>query len=481
MIRVDLAWVAAAVDGRLVGANIEIESVSTDTRQLDSGCLFLALQGPNFDAHEFVPAAVAKGAAAVLVERELPLAPELPQIVVVNTRHALGQLGAAVQRDVQPKTIAITGSSGKTTVKEMMAAILSQRGEVLATAGNFNNDIGVPLTQLRLTKAHTYAVLELGANHPGEIAYTSALVQPEVAIINNVAPAHVEGFGSVHGVAKAKSEIFRGLVSGGLALTPRDSEFHGCWQRVLAELDHQVFGEAADADIRVSEIHLDASGCPHCTISLKDTHGRTLSFAVHVPIPGRHNAINAAVAAAATMRLGATETDVQQGLAKLTAVPGRLQSYALTDQIRLLDDSYNANVGSTKAALALLASFSGQRIMIMGDMGELGAQAREYHAEVGEYAAQLGIDQFFSLGVLSQHASDAMGQGGQHFASLESLLQALTAQMSNTEQPLTMLVKGSRSAHMERVVNALRAQVSASNGANWRADTKGQQKESRLC
>lgn len=232
MIRVDLAWVAAAVEGKLVGSNLTIEEVSTDTRNLPAGALFIALQGPNFNAHEFVPQAIAKGAAAAIVEQQQNC--DCPQIIVNDTRHALGLLGAAVKQQVAPKTIAITGSSGKTTVKEMMAAILGRRGKVLATAGNFNNDIGVPLTLLRLTEAHDYAVLELGANHRGEIAYTSQLVKPNVAIINNVSPAHVEGFGDVHGIAKAKSEIFRGCNQVAWLLRRKNQNLlaagSGCWQ-----------------------------------------------------------------------------------------------------------------------------------------------------------------------------------------------------------------------------------------------------------
>lgn len=472
MIRVDLAWVAAAVEGQLVGENLTIEDVSTDTRNLPAGSLFIALQGPNFNAHEFVPQAIAKGAAAAIVEQQQDC--DCPQIIVKDTRYALGLLGAAVKQQVAPKTIAITGSSGKTTVKEMMAAILGRRGKVLATAGNFNNDIGVPLTLLRLTQEHDYGVLELGANHRGEIAYTSGLVKPNVAIINNVSPAHVEGFGDVHGIAKAKSEIFRGLQEGGLAITPQDSEFAGCWQRVLADVRHQTFGSGDAAVVQAHNIALDNAGCATFEISLPSKAGSTdrQNAKIHVPIPGQHNVHNALVAAAACLELGCTLADVAAGLQHLEAVPGRLQSHDIATDVRLIDDTYNANVGSTKAALDLLASYSGYRIMVLGDMGELGEDARAYHEEIGAYGIKVGIDNLFTLGVLSQSASDVFnGHGGRHFGSLDLLVSHILNLIESQRRPVTILVKGSRSAHMERVVLALRQ----------RADEIGQSEGQQAC
>ena len=271
MIKTDLQWICRAVDGQLFGENCTITEVSTDTRNLPEGCLFIALQGDNFDAHDFVADAVAKGAKALLVERKVELpAAQVPQIVVQNTRHALGLLGAAVKASVQPKTIAITGSSGKTTVKEMLAAILRTQGNVLATAGNFNNDIGVPLTLLRLTPEHDLAIIELGANHQGEIGYTTRLTQPDVAIINNVAPAHVEGFGSVHGVFRANTEIFKGLNADGLALTPIRSEFAPCWQKQITHCKHLTFGQDPAAPIYATDVEVDAQGCAVFTVHLNE-------------------------------------------------------------------------------------------------------------------------------------------------------------------------------------------------------------------
>ncbi len=453
MISVNLSWIAQAVAGRLVGADAQIAEVSTDTRQLRTGCMFIALQGPNFDAHEFADQAVAGGARALLVERELEL--PVPQVIVADTRHALGLLGAAVKAEVMPKTIAITGSSGKTTVKEMLSAILRERGEVLATAGNFNNDIGVPLTLLRLERKHQYAVVELGANHLGEIAYTTSLTQPDVAIINNVAPAHVEGFGDIHGVYCAKSEIFRGLTTGGLAITPQQSPFASGWQRQLQEIRHETFGHNG-GQIQAQNIVLNGNGCAEFDYVYAGEPEQRCTIKLN--LPGLHNVDNALVAIRAAVEVGCALTDAQTALAKLEPVAGRLQVLHVNDNLQLIDDSYNANVGSVKAALDMLALYPGYRMMILGDMGELGSQARQYHEEVGAYAVSVGIDNLFTLGVLSQSASEVFnGHGGRHFSQFDALIEGIIEKVQEAPIPITILVKGSRSARMERVIAALQA------------------------
>lgn len=473
MIHTDLVWIAAAVNGRLVGTNRTVDSVSTDTRKLPKECLFIALKGPNFDAHDFIAQAIKDGASACIVERDLSAeeAQGAPYIVVKDTRYALGLLGAAVKAYVAPKTIAITGSSGKTTVKEMLAAILSRRGKVLATAGNFNNDIGVPLTLLRLEPQHEYAVIELGANHIGEIAYTTGLTLPDVAIINNVAPAHVEGFGSVYGVYQAKSEIFRGLGPNGLAMTPFHSEFAQGWAQQLAHLKHETFGQVvsendtaqgdqAQPTVRARNIQLNAHGCAEFDVEF--TGELAQQGHVVLSLPGLHNVDNALVAIRAAIAVGCALKDCQQALASLTPVAGRLNVISINDNLQLIDDSYNANVGSVKAAINMLAVYPGYRLLVLGDMGELGSEAREYHAEVGQHALQAGIDNLFTLGVLSQSASEAFnGQGGRHFSSLENLLTAVRQVISDhsSRQLVTILVKGSRSARMERVIEALQQQT----------------------
>lgn len=455
MISVTLAWIAEKVGGRLVGEDKTISKVSTDTRDGLTGALFIALKGPNFDAHRFTEQARQGGAEALLVEK--PQQTELSQIVVEDTRYALGLLGAAVKAEVAPKTVAITGSNGKTTVKEMLFSILSLKDSTLATAGNFNNDIGVPLTLLRLENQHKYAVIELGANHPGEIGYTTQLTKPDVAILNNVSAAHVEGFGSVHGVARAKTEIFRGLGSQGVAITPLESEYSQSWEPVCANYHWQTFGLSDQADVYATDIQLNDEGHPTFTLHIDGQ-----AEAVTLQLSGRHNVLNALSASAAAYQLGASLADIISGLELVTPAKGRLTTIKVSEHLRIIDDTYNASVASTKAALDLLGSYSGYRIFVLGDMGELGAEARAYHEEIGEHAIGTGIDNLYSLGVLSQSASEVFnGHGGKHFSQLDALVQAILQRLTEqqSKQSVTVLVKGSRSAHMERVVAALQSAV----------------------
>lgn len=447
MISLRCSDITEILHGSLHGDDVTVTSVSTDSRSISAGELFIALKGPNFDGTAFVAEVKAKGAIAVVTEQQVSEA--ISQIVVQDTRLALGQLAAAVKARLAPKTIAVTGSAGKTTVKEMMAAILSRRGQVLSTQGNFNNDIGVPLTMLRLTEKHNYAVLELGANHQGEIAYTTSLAKPDVAIITNVAASHLEGFGDVYGVARAKGEIFNGLSANGLAILPGDSEYRDYWLKRLEGKQVMQFSATGPADYYAEGIVLDNQGC--AGFELICPTGRQF---IQLTIPGRHNVVNALAAAAACIAVGATLTDVQLGLAQMQAVKGRTNVKMVNPQLRLIDDSYNANVESVKAAIDLLASYSGYRVLVFGDMGELGADARLYHEEIGLYAKKSGINLLFTLGVLSQSASDLFNGQGAHFSSRQTLLQRLLPIVSE-QQEVTLLVKGSRSAKMELVVQDL--------------------------
>lgn len=448
MISLSCKEITQILDGVMSGADIEIKSVSTDSRNITAGDLFIALKGPNFDGSAFIADVKAKGAVAVVVEH--PVAEDITQIIVRDTRLALGQLAAAVKAKLAPQTIAVTGSAGKTTVKEMMAAILSRRGSVLSTQGNFNNDIGVPLTMLRLTPQHQYAVLELGANHKGEIAYTTTLAQPDVAIITNVAPSHLEGFGDVYGVARAKGEIFNAITTQGLAIIPADSEYAEYWLTRLDGKPVQRFSADNNAaDYYAQSVVLNAEGC--AGFELVCPSGRQL---VQLTLPGKHNVANALAAAAACIAMGASLADVQLGLAQMQAVKGRTNVKMVNANVRLIDDSYNANVESVKAAIDLLASYSGYRILVLGDMAELGADARLYHEEIGLYAKKSGINLLFTLGVLSQSASDLFNGQGAHFSSRQTLLQRLMPIVSE-QQEVTLLVKGSRSAKMELVVQDL--------------------------
>nr|WP_113864979.1 UDP-N-acetylmuramoyl-tripeptide--D-alanyl-D-alanine ligase [Brenneria salicis]NMN90592.1 UDP-N-acetylmuramoyl-tripeptide--D-alanyl-D-alanine ligase [Brenneria salicis ATCC 15712 = DSM 30166]RBP66914.1 UDP-N-acetylmuramoyl-tripeptide--D-alanyl-D-alanine ligase [Brenneria salicis ATCC 15712 = DSM 30166]RLM32111.1 UDP-N-acetylmuramoyl-tripeptide--D-alanyl-D-alanine ligase [Brenneria salicis ATCC 15712 = DSM 30166] len=447
MIRVSLRQLASVLSAQLIGDSIDIDEVSTDTRKLSAGCLFIALKGEKFDAHDYALDAVKSGAAALLVSKRLPV--EAPQLLVPDTRLALGKLGAWVREQSTARVVALTGSSGKTSVKEMTAAILRQCGDVLYTAGNFNNDIGVPLTLLRLTPVHQFAVIELGANHIGEIAYNTDLVRPETALVNNLAAAHLAGFGSLAGVAQAKGEIFAGLPADGVAIINADSHDFPHWQTMLNHKTVWRFSPHAadDIDFFASDEQSSAQGT---RFNLHTPFGQT---DVNLPLPGRHNVANALAASALAMSVGAPLAAVKNGLAQLKAVPGRLFPIVLADGKLVLDDSYNANVGSMTAAAQVLADMPGYRVMVVGDMGELGDDAAECHRQVGEAARVAGIDKVLSVGTLSELISRANG-GGEHFKDKSALISRLNGLISE-HKIISVLVKGSRSTAMEQVVYAL--------------------------
>lgn len=453
MIEVSLSWIAKNVNGTLYaqgenGEDIIIDRVNTDTRTIQKGALFIALIGPNFNAHEFIQRAEELGAAALLVSK--PVKTSLPYIYVEDTTVALGELGAAVKAEVAPKTVGITGSSGKTTVKEMVAAILEQRGKVLATKGNFNNEIGVPLTLLELQREHEFAVVEMGANHLGEIDYTASLAKADVATIVNASAAHLEGFGSLFGVARAKSEIYASLADEGLAVLNLDSQFYEYWAGKLDSDNAITFSTEKTADYHATDVVLGIDGCAQ--FDMNTPQGKTN---ILLSLPGVHNVSNSLVAAALSMAVGASLENVKTGLQHLTQVKGRLNVKQLSNQVRVLDDTYNANVASVNAAIDVLSSFSGYSVIILGDMGELGEKARYYHEKVGEYALQKGVSSFYSLGVLSQSASDVFCKQGKHFSDLTELVEELSNELAGEHQDISILIKGSRSARMERVVAAI--------------------------
>ena len=467
MIPLFLSDIANAVNGQLHGENVQINSITTDSRTLKKGDLFLALKGDNFDGHKFIEQAETIGCSALIVDHLVTSS--LAQIIVEDTHKALGEVGAYVKQLVAPKTVAITGSSGKTTVKEMVSAILSRIGNVLATKGNFNNDIGVPLTLLSLEKYHDFAVVELGANHMGEIAYTSALTKPDVAIINNIAEAHLEGFGDLCGVARAKGEIFEGLADNGIAIYNQDCKLANKWEWRLTDKMVRKFSCISKSDCYSSNVILNDNGCAKFTLN-----SRVGKIVIQLTIPGQHNVCNAVAAAAIAIEFGAGLDDIQLGLAHMQQVDGRLNIHRLSPILKVIDDSYNANVGSIKAATDLLANYSGTRILILGDMGELGSEARSYHQEVGEYAKKREIEHLLTVGVLSQVTSDAFYgaklQNGCHFSDkaelvnkLNTLINCANKNNSETNKQISILIKGSRSAHMEQVVKEVIAQYSSSN------------------
>ncbi|NIF58650.1 UDP-N-acetylmuramoyl-tripeptide--D-alanyl-D-alanine ligase [Enterobacter sp. Ap-916] len=446
MIRVSLKQLASILNGQLHGADADIIDVTTDTRKLTAGCLFVALKGERFDAHDFAADAVKGGAGALLVNRKLDI--DVPQLVVADTRLAFGELGAWVRQQVPTRVVALTGSSGKTSVKEMAASILRQCGNTLYTAGNLNNDIGVPMTLLRLTPEYDYAVIELGANHQGEIAWTVGLTRPEAALVNNLAAAHLEGFGSLAGVAKAKGEIFTGLAANGTAILNADNNDWLNWQAIIGDRKTWRFSpNAAGSDFTATNIHITSHGTE---FTLHTPQG---DVDVILPLPGRHNIANSLAATALAMAVGATLEAVKAGLAELKAVPGRLFPIQLAENQLLLDDSYNANVGSMTAAAQVLSEMPGYRVMVVGDMGELGEEAEACHRQVGEAAKAAGIDRVLSVGVLSKTLSDA-SEVGEHFADKQAVVARLKALIAE-HSILTILVKGSRSAAMEEVVRAL--------------------------
>lgn len=468
MIKVNLEWVKQQLHSLLSDTPYHydqqtyekqyVTGVSTDTRTLKQGDLFIALKGPNFDGHEYLNTAKKKGAIGAIVSVKSNI--DLPCIYVKDTRLALGQLAKSVKQKVAPKTIGITGSSGKTTVKEMVKSILSQRGKVLATKGNFNNDIGVPLTLLDLKNDHDYAVVEMGANHQGEIEYTCSLVQPDVSTIINAAPAHIEGFGSLFGVARAKSEIIKGLQNDAISILNRDSQFYEFWQGTAASNTILTYSyESKKGDFYADKISLNDQGCAE--FELVSPQGKV---AIKLRVPGLHNVGNAVLSAALSMSVGAALSDVATGLFDMHSVSGRLNVKRINETIKVIDDTYNANVGSVKAALDLLAVERAYKIFVFGDMGELGDQAAAYHQQIGEYALQKNINKLLSCGNLSRHASSQLGESGQHFQNTEEALQGLLvlldvlmkdAERVSPETPITILVKGSRSAKMEQIVKAL--------------------------
>ena len=450
----DLALLHSRFGGELNcgdGRRIAFKGVSTDTRSLEAGQLFIALQGPNFDGNRFVTQALEKGAAAAVVT-ELQ-ACELPQWQVADTRIALGQLANLNRQRFDGPLISVTGSSGKTTVKEMLSTILGQRQSVLATRGNFNNDIGAPLTLLEIGPEHKAAVIELGASAEGEIDYSVRLAQPEIAVLNNAMGAHLEGFGSLQGVVRAKGEIFDGLVEGGTAVINRDDPHAEYWLDKVSALPVQVITfslDGNDADVRASALQLSADGCYRFRLSLNgEAHD------VQLAVMGRHNVANALAATAAASAAGESVTHIVSGLEQFSAVSGRMRRFCGPQEALLIDDSYNANPGSLRAAIDLLADLDGQRILALGDMGELGEGAAEEHTMIGTYAAKMEIDRLFAVGELSELAVmefKQYGGDGRHFKTKKALIEALESVLGKT---VTVLVKGSRSAAMEVIIKAL--------------------------
>lgn len=448
MMRVSEAAFALGVEH--AGADVVFTSVGTDSRNVKPGELFIALRGQRFDAHRFLGAARDAGAVAVMTDTEgAALAPAgMPRITVDNTHTGLTQLAYAWRSRFTTPLVALTGSSGKTTVKEMLAAILREAtgsaDAVLATRGNLNNEIGAPLTLLELREAHRYAVIELGMNHAGEISRLTRLARPDVALINNAGRAHIEFLGSEEAIARAKGEIFEGLSDKGIAVINADDTYAVLWRKLSNKNKYLSFGidQAADIGARYELRALDSD--LHIT-----TPTGTVSATIHAP--GLHNVRNALAACSAAYALNVPLTAMAAGLARYEGVKGRLQRKRAQGGATLIDDTYNANPESVRAAIAVLAQAPGKRALVLGDMGELGNRATACHTEVGAYARAAGIDQLMALGDLSANTVSAFGAGGRHFSSIETLLTGVEKILA---PDVTVLVKGSRFMQMERVIKA---------------------------
>lgn len=441
-----LSSAAESMHGTLHGSDCVFHGVSTDTRTIQGGELFFALTGPNFEGGAFVGQARDRQAAGAVVASLVD--EKIAQITVDDTRLALGRFAAA-WRNRQPATvISVTGSNGKTTLKDLTAACLSQAAPTLATAGNLNNDIGMPLMLLRIEDSHRYAVLEMGANHAGEIAYLTSLAQPNVVVITNAGAAHLEGFGNIDGVAHAKGEILQGATRPDFAVLNADDKYFSYWSSLATDIDVLSFGFSDAADVRAAQVQTEKARTRFTLLIGAE------SYAVTLPLAGTHNVLNACGAAAVATALGVAAENIVVALESVQPVAGRLQSLKGHHGATLYDDSYNANPLSVIAAGDFLASLPGESIMVLGDMKELGPDEQALHRTVGEQLQQAGIGRLFAIGELCRNATDAFGEGATWFASIDEMIAALLERLSIE---VNVLVKGSRSMRMERVVEALSA------------------------
>jgi UDP-N-acetylmuramoyl-tripeptide--D-alanyl-D-alanine ligase len=438
---------AVPLQARLVGPDREFVGVSTDSRAVARGELFVALRGENFDGHDYLEQAAARGAAGALVSepRDLPL----PQLQVVDTQTALGRLGAYNRQLFSGPLVAITGSSGKTTVKNMVRAVLATQGQTLATEGNLNNEIGVPLTLLRLEPGVDYAVVEMGAAKAGDIAWLCELGRPSVALLLNAMAAHLEGFGSVDDVAAAKGEIYDGLGRGDCAIINADQPWAAAWRERAGEATVLDFGLERPAAISATTVRLrGAEGVSFIALTPEG------DIPVNLALPGAHNVANGLAAIAVGLSCGLSLARIRRGLESVRPTPGRLAVNRSAAGARVIDDCYNANPGSVRAAIDLLAGCEGRRTLVLGAMRELGETSELLHRQMGDYARTAGIDRFWGVGAELRDAVAAFGVGGRWFAGREDVLQALAGEFGDAD---TVLVKGSRSTRMEQVLQALLA------------------------
>ncbi len=446
MIALSLTEVAAALNGELHGNNARFNGVSTDTRTLKEGALFVALKGERYDGHDSLADAAKRGAVGALLAKACVT--HLPSVRVRETRPALGMLARHWRnRHVLP-VIGITGSNGKTSTKEMTAAILRERGPVLATKGNLNNDIGVPLTLFELSPAHHAAVIEMGANGPHDIAELAEIAHPTVGVVTMCGPAHLAGFGSLDQIAKAKGKLFEHLDAGGTAVVNLDDRFGNYWRKISRAGTLVTFGIEQPADYRAHGVELGPLGLG-TRFEIRSPLGAIM---IALPLAGRHNIYNALAAAAAAIAAGASLENVRNGLAHAPQIPGRLVLKKGFGGCQLIDDSYNANPASLAAALAVLAEMKGPRWLVLGDMGELGVDELSQHRDAGILARQQGIERLFTLGTRAHAASEGFGLGAEHFQDRAALVATLR---EHAAPGVTLLIKGSRVMQMDQIVGEL--------------------------
>ena len=485
MIAMSLQHIADATGGKLYGDDITIKQVFTDSRAIDDleqlpNSLFVALKGPHFDAHRFVNSVVSQGVTCVLVE-ELTDA-NCSQVVVENSRLALADIARQNRRISNARYVAITGSSGKTTVKEMVAAILAKAGKTKATEGNFNNDIGAPLTLLNIDESTEYGVIELGANRPGEVAFTADVTKPDVAMVNNITAAHLEGFGSIQGVATAKAEIYSALSDNGVAVVNADEPFSSHFDKNIG-CKKLSYSMKEATDVYSTEIEILSDQSIRFVLNVVNDEKQLEKQHIELPLVGIHNVSNALAAASCCLALGIGLTDIANGLKDTPVVSGRLNVSMLSNNCRIIDDTYNANLSSMKAAIDLLSSYSPPTLLVVGDMGELGDLGRQCHEEIGAYAFDRGITKLYSCGVLSQFSQFAFRQkrldkiendslenlDSVHFSNKNDLIKTIK---DEAKSGVTILVKGSRSAHMEDIVNELKSRDSGRDNSTIHLETE---------
>ncbi|NNM60377.1 MAG: UDP-N-acetylmuramoyl-tripeptide--D-alanyl-D-alanine ligase [Legionellales bacterium] len=440
-----LSEITRMLEGRLIGADASFQGVSLNSRTIQPDQLFIAYKGKNADGHDFLDEAKERGAIGALVLH--PVESTLPQVVVHDIRMSLGEIASYYRQQLTMPIIALTGSCGKTTTKTLIAKILSKVGKVHSTEGTLNNDYGMPLTLLNASKKDKFVVLEMGANHPQEIAYLTYIARPTIALITNAGPVHLEGFKDIQGVARAKGEIFQGLAQNGVAIINIDDVFGQYWQEIAAGNPYITFGLNTRADVYADQIQVHSDGST--TFHLHTLSG---SGQVNLALIGKHNIMNALAATAVGIAAGASTEQICAGLSEVISVDKRLMPRVGLNGMTIIDDTYNANPRAMEIAVDVLMELAGEKVFVTGDMGELGAEAVKFHRQLGEMARLAGVNRLYAVGELSLHTAEAFGEKGYHFHDQAALIEALQVELKPN---ICMLVKGSRSAKMENVVQAL--------------------------